>query len=94
MIQNSTHKAEDKGTEALKQIDRQHRFKVVERFTHFISRLTNPIFLGVFFFVIFTPFAICYRIFSSQSFRKKERNAATSWVANSTKGSIQLENQF
>lgn len=94
MSQNSTQKAADKEAEALKQIDRQHRFKFLERFAHFMSRLTNPIFLSFFFFVIFTPFAICYRLFSSQSFRRKEKNAKSSWVVNSTKAPIQLEDQF
>ena len=94
MSQDRTKATEDIGTLGLKKIDRQHRFKATERFAHVMSRLTNPIFLALFYFLIFTPFSLCYRVFSSQSFRRKEKNAKSSWVAPSSAEPISLENQF
>jgi len=94
MSQDSMDILKEMGTQNLKQIDRQHRFKLMEGFALCISRLTNPIFLALFYFLIFTSFALCYRLFSSQTFRRKEKNANSSWVINSNSDPIELENQF
>jgi hypothetical protein len=61
------------------------------KLAHLISKVTTPLFMGVVYFLIFTPMGLVRRLLGKDSLRR-DRKAATYWMPATPAGS--MERQF
>ena len=57
-----------------------------------LGKMTNPIILTAFYYILLTPIAVCFRLFSKDTFRKKHAKQKSTWVPH--EGSGDMTRQF
>ena len=58
-----------------------------------MSKVTTPVFMGIVYFLVFTPFGVVRRLFGANSLTRKHRDSA--WIAATpSTGTSGLEHQF
>ena len=64
-------------------------------FAHAISKVTTPIFLGIVFFLVFTPFGLLMRLFGRRPLNRRTADG-TWWVARAPEARqrLDMERQF
>ncbi len=68
--------------------------KIWTKLGFIMARFTNPVIIGLFFFLIFTPFSFFFRLFSKSSFVKNSKNISSTWVKYEEHSETSMENQF
>jgi hypothetical protein len=64
-------------------------------FAHAIPKVTTPIFLGIVFFLVFTPFGLLMRLFGRRTLNRRTADG-TWWVARAPEARqrLDMERQF